>query len=185
MSCWSLIWARSASQWIEADPILFPTQHGIQRTAGVMASLWHNQKREKTHKKHASSDWFFLFYNQWTFISFSRHVGDKENTLWSNIFWSALKCPTFLRQLQKQYVMAMHYLCSALAVVKLLFFYLFLFIFLFFWGFKSGSRNPLHLNISLVSGSPVMNRPDWKKSEIIESLLRLRLKGEQVFWKLG
>lgn len=55
----SLIWARSARQWIEVDRTLWPTQHGIQRTAGVMASLWHNQKKKEKHtQSHVSSEWF-------------------------------------------------------------------------------------------------------------------------------
>lgn len=47
----SLIWSRSADRWIEADPWLWPTEYGIQRTAGVKASLQHNQNWKKTKEK--------------------------------------------------------------------------------------------------------------------------------------
>lgn len=61
VSHWSLISARSGSQWIEADPILWPTQHW---TAGVMASLWHNQKKEEKKERLQKARFFresFLF----------------------------------------------------------------------------------------------------------------------------
>lgn len=42
---------RSADRWIEADPWLWPTEQGIQRTAGVKASLRHNQELKKKKKR--------------------------------------------------------------------------------------------------------------------------------------
>lgn len=96
---WSLISARSASQWIEADPILWPTQHGIQRTAGVMASLWHNQKKKENTQK-ANLFWvIYLFLFSATTPRCMCHFADsnKMNTFRRNKF-SALK--DFLRQLQ-------------------------------------------------------------------------------------
>lgn len=79
VSCWSLISARSGSQRIEADPILGPTQHW---TAGVMASLWHNQKkRKKPCKKHASSETFFPHLHLCSKQHLSAVSGNKKQTI--------------------------------------------------------------------------------------------------------
>lgn len=81
VSCWTLISARLASRWIEADSILCPTQHGIQRTAGVMASLWHNQKKRKKEnsQKHASSGRHTFLRPVWgTFVIFMTYEWQSE-----------------------------------------------------------------------------------------------------------
>lgn len=95
VSFWSLIPARSAIQWIEADPILWPTQHGIQRTAGVMASLWHNQKKKENTQKACLFWVIFLFSFAVTTSRHMCHFPDRANKLCWNIFCQLWNIPHF------------------------------------------------------------------------------------------
>lgn len=128
-------------------------------------------KRKKTHKEHVSSDWFLCFLllqPDWGMCVISLTVTRRTN--YDAIY--VVSFETFLKQLQERCWSTAWYDCASplQCISNVLLFYLAFYFFC--WALISASRKSLHVNITVVSGSP--GRID---SEITESALRPRLKG--------